>query len=241
MPPVEWKPMLQGRRVIKVGSGRGIIIHDRGKMPPFLGKRMFQDRRIVITAAHCLPRFPPCYAANLPYVKMYESLLGTLDAPEPAVCAECLFVDPIADIALLGRPDPQAVDEHGKPYDERTDEYYALTEEAPSLRIGKAPPQRRAWMLALDGDWIPVAVHWSDNRLFIEGTPKNEPGVSGSPLLADDGAAFDWCALARTHVARWRTANWNGAGPIPCWRVTCQGGSCKAPAWLPQLRRDATP
>jgi len=177
------------KAVVKVGYGRGFIIHDRAEMPPFQGRPMFRDRRLVVTAAHCLPKLPPCHAANFPHEKTYESLLGTLDAPEPAVWAECLFADPIADIALLGSPDPEAMDKYGEPYDEPIDEYYELADEAPALRIGTAPQQGRAWLLALDGQWVPLAVELSGNGLWIEGNPKNEPGVSGSPLLAEDGSA----------------------------------------------------
>jgi len=37
--------------------------------------------------------------------RTYKRLLGTLDAKELTVWAECLFVDPIADLAVLGVPD----------------------------------------------------------------------------------------------------------------------------------------
>jgi hypothetical protein len=76
--------------VVVVGDGRGFIV-EAGY------------RRLVITAAHCLPHFPPCCGASHLHERTYEGLLGQLGA-EPKVWAECRFADPIADVAVLGSP-----------------------------------------------------------------------------------------------------------------------------------------
>jgi hypothetical protein len=116
--------------------------------------------------------------------------------------------------------------------------------ESPDLgvapRIGKPPPQGRAWLLALDGDWIPECNGWTTVCLS-RALQETNPACQVLHSLLTTAQQLDWCAWAPPQVARWRTENWKGAGPIPCWRITCQGASCKAPAWLPQLRREATP
>ena len=48
--------------LIRVGDGRGFVLTDP-----------IADRRIVVTAAHCLPSFPPSFAAS--YLK--ESPVST--------------------------------------------------------------------------------------------------------------------------------------------------------------------
>jgi hypothetical protein len=47
------------------------------------------------------------------------------------VCAECLFADPVADIAVIGPPDDQQFPEEADAYDE-------LTDHVPALPIGIA-------------------------------------------------------------------------------------------------------
>src|ERR1035441_6328055 len=83
------------RAVIKVGAGRGFLARARDESDP-----------LIITAAHCLPFFPPCLSFSGPEERFYPSLLGTLGS-NASVGAECCFVDPIGDIAILGRPDDQ--------------------------------------------------------------------------------------------------------------------------------------
>jgi hypothetical protein len=86
------------RGVVRVGDGRGFV----ARCQSYQGL----EDLIVITAAHCLPHFPPCHPAMYLEEKTYQRLLGPLGS-EPMVWAECLFADPIADIAVLGSPDDQ--------------------------------------------------------------------------------------------------------------------------------------
>src|SRR5438093_2586255 len=44
--------------IVKVGAARGFIIAPRREFPPFSGKGVFVSDRLVVTAAHCLPRLP---------------------------------------------------------------------------------------------------------------------------------------------------------------------------------------
>jgi hypothetical protein len=68
----------------------------------------YKHDRLVVTAAHCLPHFPPCHGASYLEERTYGKLLGPL-GDKPTVWAECLCADPIADIAVLGSPDNQAL------------------------------------------------------------------------------------------------------------------------------------
>ena len=83
-----WKPA-----VIRVGDGRGFIA-EAGR------------ERIVITAAHCLPFQPPAASITGWDERTYKSLLGPLGKP-PRIWCEVLFVDAVADLAVLGTPETQ--------------------------------------------------------------------------------------------------------------------------------------
>jgi hypothetical protein len=128
------QPLSRTNAVIRVGEGRGFIVKDAGEAR--LGRR---DERIVITAAHCLPKFPPCHAAFSDCERTYKALLGPL-GQEPTVWAECLFADPVADIAVLGEPSHDDLLEQRLAY--RTAAQAAPSAPARSVR-GSAPHSRR--------------------------------------------------------------------------------------------------
>ena len=79
---------------MKVGDGRGFVVERH-------------EYRFVITVSHCLPYLPPCHLAAYLEEKPYGGLLGPIDGDKPVICAECLFVDPVNDLAILGTPDDQ--------------------------------------------------------------------------------------------------------------------------------------
>jgi hypothetical protein len=81
------------KAVVTVGLARGFVLE---------GER----RRLVVTAAHCLPVFPPAASVSYARERTYAALLSVLGEP-PSIMTECLFVDPVADIAVLGPPDNQ--------------------------------------------------------------------------------------------------------------------------------------
>ena len=97
--------------VITVGYGRGFVVDGAGE-------------RFVITAARCLPFLPPAQSFFGAKERNYGPLLSPL-GDEPRAWGVCRFVDPIADIAVLGSP--------GNPH---ADEYKALMETATPLSIG---------------------------------------------------------------------------------------------------------
>ena len=173
------------RAVITVGDGRGFVVN---------GRAYFADSphdRLIITAAHCLPFFPPCHGASYGEERTYKALLAPLGS-QPAVWAECLFADPIADIAILGSPDGQNLSEEAEAYE-------ALVETAIPLSIADAPEDGQGWLLSLDQKWFRCSVRYMkyvDGPLWISGT--SQPvvdGMSGSPIISDDGAAIGVVSL----------------------------------------------
>jgi hypothetical protein len=93
--------------VVRVSNGgRGFVVETSGRF----GRR----NRYVITAAHCLPRVPPRHGLSHTEERTYKKLLAPL-GKKPSVWCECLFLDPIADIAVLGGPDNQELSEQAAP------------------------------------------------------------------------------------------------------------------------------
>jgi hypothetical protein len=90
---------------------------------------------------------------------------------------ELLFVDPVADLAVLGPPHPAF-----------RDEYDAITEAVPALAIARptapGPSIIRARLLALDGCWFECAVKLSGrNLMIVNPTQAITSGMSGSPIV----------------------------------------------------------
>jgi len=110
--------------------------------------------------------------------RTYPKLLASLDSAKTDIWAECLFLDPIADIAALGPPDEQAL------FDESI-EYSQLTEDVHALRISDAR-SGQGWILSLDGRWVRTRLELVScgGELLVDPT---EPGMSGSPILNDAG------------------------------------------------------
>jgi hypothetical protein len=182
------------RAVLRVSCGRGFIVE---------GKR----DRLVITAGHCLPSFPRCSSFPLLKERTYPSLLGRI-GEAPTVWAECLFVDPIGDIAVLGPPDSQVYGVlSGRPqsrgraiesksrrhrqYQEESDAYDAMLGELSPLQIAEALLNGEAWLLALDGNWFKCKITGHPRGCSISGAEKRlASGMSGSPIVNSDGAAI---------------------------------------------------
>ena len=144
--------------VITAGSGRGFVVEGSGE-------------RLVITAAHCLPFLPPAQSFFGPRERTYGPLLAPLGS-EPRACVVCRFVDPIADIAVLGSPDSS-----------HADEYKALMETATALSIsGALRNPVNFWLparlLSLDGR------RWFSCKSVREGVSP-DAGVSSARRLVE--------------------------------------------------------
>jgi hypothetical protein len=159
------------RAVIRVGDGRGFVVE---------GERS----RLVITAAHCLPEFPPCAAFSHLEERTYRDLLGSV-GDEPSIWAECLFVDPIGDIAVLGPPDTQELYEQAEAYEELMQASAILPMADPAAGVATA------WLLSLDGRWFQCEAQHRDSPLWLfKAVDGIVGGMSGSPILSDEGAAI---------------------------------------------------
>ena len=112
--------------------------------------------------------------------RTYRNLLGGLQE-QPSVAAECLFVDPVADIAVLGEPDNQLLTEAWEAYDEMVG---ACTTMPLSDSAGDA-----AMLFYLEGAWRPCRLHVNRQAFGIDAEPAIQGGMSGSPILNTAGEA----------------------------------------------------
>jgi hypothetical protein len=164
--------------VLRVGDGRGFIINVWG-----------ENR--VVAAAHCLPSLPPPHGFSYRHERTYRDLLGPLGGA-PQVSAECLFVDPVADIALLGQPDYQDLPKQADAYD-------ALTADVTPLVIGQLehPLRTTGFLLTLDGAWFACTVERLPRDLSITNATEGiRGGMSGSPILDAAGRAIGVVCLS---------------------------------------------
>ncbi len=153
--------------ILKVGDSRGFVVeHDGG--------------RLVITAAHCLPFFPRCKSFSNMDELTYRSLIGPLGGIS-TVWAQCLFVDPIANIAVLGAPD-------GLELWEKFDAYRTFLERVEPLPMGAAGNQTAAWLMSLDNSWHSCTAHPQGGGLWLaSATAGIVSGMSGSPIIDGTG------------------------------------------------------
>lgn len=157
--------------ILRVGKGRGFVI-------------AANSRRLVVTAAHCLPKLPP--AASISHIseRTYRNLLGAI-GKRRNVWAECVFVDPVADIAVLDSP-------HDQEFSEKADLYERLVGGATPLEVSELHGETaKAQLLPLDGPSFSCVVKAIGGALWIENlAQKIKGGMFGSPILAEDGSAL---------------------------------------------------
>jgi hypothetical protein len=190
--------------IIKVGDGRGFVVTQQ--------RYAGGVERIIITAAHCLPHVPPCHPARYIEEETYQHLLGPLEG-ECSVWARCLFVDPVADIAVLGSPDGQDLYDQANAYDRLVDDVtpftvadapaqgtevltlppasiYVTTQGTEELcTVGehqistRTPGKGRARVLSLEGRWLDGEVERRGGWLAFEPEEHFVGGMSGSPIV----------------------------------------------------------
>ena len=167
--------------VIQVGDGRGFIVESQDAINQW-----------IITAAHCLPALPPAHPWSYTEERTYENLLGPLDG-ERMVWAECVFADPVVDIAVLAEPDNQMLPDEWEAFLELIEKISkALRVKTPSAT------KLRGWLLTLENVWAPCEVDASYERLSIrEANHGIVGGMSGSPILDDKGDAIGLVSTSR--------------------------------------------
>src|SRR5262245_18212758 len=165
---------MREQAVITVGGGRGFIVY---------GPRF---DRLVITAAHCLPHFPPCHPGAYLEERMYAALLGPL-GESPTVWDACLFADPTGDIAILGAPDNQELSEEYDAYSALIDAPEPLPMSDPPMSMDVSP----AKLLSLSQEWFRCSVRHIGGPLYIfDAEAPIAAGMSGSPIITDNSSAI---------------------------------------------------
>jgi hypothetical protein len=188
--------------VVKVGDGRGFIIEVQGS-------------RYVVTAAHCLPKIPPAHPASYVGERTFKRLMGPLGM-RSTVWAECVFVNPVMDLAVLASPDGQVLAA-------AADEYDALMGVVRPFPVARTSAQARGQMLTLKGQWFYCNVNCGGRSLWIDNPAEPiQGGMSGSPILTANGAAIGVVC----------TRDQNGGGPNPALFA-------ELPAWLASPVRPA--
>ena len=167
-----WQKILK-TSVIRAGDGRAFAVDLCGKHNP-----------VVIAGAHCLPHLPESHGWD-DDSRLYRDFLGPIGA-KPTVWAECLFVNPVADIAVLGPPDEQRLPEEAQAYE-------ALLQSLTPFSITDASEQSQVWLLSLECEWFNCRANyipWGNGPLWLSTDPENiKGGMSGSPIVSDSGAA----------------------------------------------------
>jgi hypothetical protein len=193
MQPTALAGALQMTAILRVGDGRGFVVTCQGYL---------RSERIVITAAHCLPHLPPCHPGRYLHEYTYQRLLGSLGGKH-TVWAECVFVDAMADIAVLGSPDNQELSDQAEAYDQ-------LVNSTKPIGVADAPVQGSellttfgehqvsnptpgvgpARVFSLKGRWLKGQVFRRGDRLNFEPGKHVVSGMSGSPIIDATGSAI---------------------------------------------------
>jgi hypothetical protein len=143
--------------------------------------------RLVITAAHCLP--PLKYNPLAPW-DQWEWTFPNVLAPlgeKPSVMVECLFVDPVSDLAVLGAPDSQELSAECDAYEKMMESAAVLSIAPVQTEVGVTFPGR---LLSLKGTWFGCSVsHYGGPLVVADAKGSIVGGMSGSPLLNECGNA----------------------------------------------------
>lgn len=209
----DWRERAR-RAVVRVGGGRGFVVS---------GHHRYE--RLILTAAHCLPSWPEAQPDT--WDALHQNLLGPLGA-QPTVWADCLFVDPVGDVAILGSPDNQELGE-------QADAYAILVEQAVPLRIADVVLDEPVWLLSLDGVWFESpADHLGMDLILSQTSQPIRGGMSGSPIV-QRGAAVG--LVSNSHGGRDHERHHEGYEPrlvrhLPGWLLAARRVEREREAYL---------
>jgi hypothetical protein len=168
--------------IIRVSDGRGFIVET-------------ERERLVGTAAHCLPHLPPPHPWAYAHEVTYGALLGPL-GQEPTVWAQCIFADPIADVAVLSAPGHVDLCEQADAFEE-------LVTTRPALKIADAPAPGRK-LITPSATRATVWTSETAKGQEVEITPApfevETPGRGDIHLLSLDG---EWIEAQVEHRCNW--------------------------------------
>jgi hypothetical protein len=115
----------------------------------------------------------------------------------PTIWAECVFVDPIRDVAVLQAPDGQA-----GLYNECL-AYERFVEDRPTLRLAAIMRQARAWLLTLDERWEECTVQVGGGGRMVTLVNVNfVGGMSGSPIVIGVGRVVGIASVGSESAGR---------------------------------------
>jgi hypothetical protein len=178
------------RSVLAVGSGRGFVVESK-------------SGRLIITAANCLPFFPPSDAATLLEERTFQNVIGPLGGRQ-TIWGECVFADRAADIAVLGPPDSQE-------FEGKYDAHRAFVDTVGSLTVSNPSRRSAGHFLSLDGRWLSCDVRHQNGPLSLLAQEEISPAVAGSPILDWEGTAIGVLAAPGRSRSDGRTES----GPNP--------------------------
>jgi hypothetical protein len=143
------------------------------------------NKRVVVTAAHCLPEIPPAHPGRYANECTFQDFLGPLDG-KVDIWVQCQFADIMADIAVLGPP------EHDDLYDQYQ-AFESFAESRPAFRRSArqfAPREKHpGFVLSLENVWVPCILQHGGRGVWIDDHKMIKSGMSGSPIVDADGAA----------------------------------------------------
>jgi Trypsin-like peptidase domain len=169
--------------------------------------------RYVVTASHCLPRLPAPDPGAYLAQRTFEALLGPLGGACD-VWAECVYADPVADLAVLAAPDAQHFASEARNYARLVGQRTPLRVAAlPLARKGKSEAaewQGAGRLFSLEGQWFECRLRATPRALWIgDKAQAFAGGMSGSPIADADGAALGvLCTTGANpilvqHLPRW--------------------------------------
>jgi len=175
------------RAVVRCGDGCGFLIGAG-------------TERYVVTTAHCLPYLPKPFVDESRIYRNFVDLMGK----GPELAAECVFVDPVSDIAVLAAPDIFKWTYEAQTYTWLVGDSQGLpvakdSEDSDDMQVGWLV-QNGSWFSCRycpgdavslpDGLCVSGPVDWFFGHYVCEFSRPIVGGMSGSPILNDRGAVI---------------------------------------------------
>jgi hypothetical protein len=181
------------RAVIRVGGGRGFIA------------RAGEARRI-ITAAHCLPfdRLPTPHLSNSARELTFAKIAGRLTAKQLTIWGELSAYSLTDDFAALTEPDGECGEQPYMRYETFTQQAMPIgvSPDAVAPHFWSEHPGSPAWTLSLAGEWQKCVVYNNGRFLTLDTDAKIDSGMSGSPIINENGAAIGVISTGNSGVGR---------------------------------------